>query len=310
MRPTAVVNVVLVCLLASACASEAADSTSSTTSTTACPARVDLVDEPYVGGGDPLQALDLYQPPDAGCEPVPLVVWVHGGGWTIGDKANGMRSKVPLWHDAGWAVASLNYRLTDLTDPDGERLLAPAHNEDVAAAVGWLVEHATELGIDPSRLALLGHSAGAGIAAALASDPTYLGAVGLEPDDLTCVAALDTEGFDIELVVDGGAPTQTNLYQLVFGEDRRRWDELSPVTHLGEAAVPDLFLVRRGEPGRRAQVDAFAEAAEAADATVTVVDLPGFTHPDVSGRIGDPADDVLTPALQAFLTGCLTGSGP
>ena len=44
---------------------------------------------------------------------------------------------------------------------------------------------------------------------------------------------------------------------------------------------------------------------EAADGDVTVVDLPGFTHEDVNKHIGDPTDDVLTPALQAFLADCL-----
>ncbi len=65
--------------------------------------------------------------------------------------------------------------------------------------------------------------------------------------------------------------------------------------------------MRRGTPARRAQVDGFAEAARTAGAEVTVVDLPGFSHEDVNRRIGEPDDDVLTPALQAFLTECLGG---
>lgn len=306
MRQTTVVTLVLVSLLLSACSSEAADPSPAESSTTACAERVDLVDEPYVEGGDPLQALDLYQPPGAGCDPVPLVVWVHGGGWSIGDKANGMAPKVALWHDAGWAVASLNYRLTDRTAAAGDRVQAPSHNEDVAAAVGWLVDHAPELGMDRTRMALLGHSAGAGIVAALAADPTYLGAVGLEPTDLACVAPLDTEGFDITPIIQAGG-SAGRLYRLVFGDDPAQWTELSPIVHLGEADVPDLFLVRRGLPDRRAQVDAFRAAAEVAGATVTLIDLPGFTHADVNTRIGDAADDELTPALQSFLTACFPG---
>jgi acetyl esterase/lipase len=237
---------------------------------------------------------------------VPLVVWVHGGGWRTGDKANAMDPKVRLWNDAGWAVASVNYRLTDVRAPAADRVMAPTHNEDVAAALAWLVAHGTQLGIDSDRIALVGHSAGAGITAAVAADPTYLAAHEVEPSALACAVPLDTEGFDIEAVVAGGGPLAA-LYRSVFGTDPARWRELSPLTHVGDAPVPDLFLVRRGAADRRAQVDAFADAARRAGAEVTVIDLPGFSHADVNRRIGDPTDTDLTPALQQFLTGCLSG---
>jgi acetyl esterase/lipase len=262
------------------------------------------VDVPYVTDAHPEQRLDLYLPPSTGCDPVPLVVWVHGGGWRIGDKANAIDTKVRQWNDAGWAVASVNYRLTDVQAPAADRVMAPSHDEDLAAALAWLHAESEALGIDPERVALVGHSAGAGIAAAVTVDPTYLGAHGLDPSTIACVAPLDTEGFDISLLIDGGGAT-ARLYRSVFGDDPAMWDELSPLTHVGDAEPPDLFLVRRGTPARRAQVDAFADAARDAGAEVTVVDLPGFTHEDVNKRIGDPSDDVLTPALQAFLEGCL-----
>jgi len=310
--PRRAVLIALAALL-TACSSEAAspaaepDDGRATTDTT-CPARVNQADVPYIEGGDPQQRLDLYLPPDSGCSPVPLVVWVHGGGWRAGDKGNAMDAKVELWTGAGWAVASVNYRLTDLAVPAAERVVAPTHNEDVAAALAWLVAEAPELGIDAGRIAALGHSAGAGIVAAVTADPTYLGAHDLEPTAIACSAPLDTEGFDITSVIEGGDQA-AQLYQAVFGTDPARWAELSPLSHLGEAPVPDLFLVTRGSPDRRAQVDAFATEADEAGGEVTVVDLPSFSHADVNRRIGDPTDDELTPALQEFLTGCLSPAG-
>jgi acetyl esterase/lipase len=296
--------------MAGACASEAepeADATSTTTqgTTTACAPLVGGRDLAYVPDGDPQQVLDLYVPSRAGCDPVPLVVWVHGGGWRTGDKRHAMEDKVAHWNDAGWAVASVNYRLTDADLPEAQRVMAPDHNEDVAAALGWLVEHAAERGIDPDRLAVVGHSAGAGIVAALAADPAYLAAVDLAPTDLGCVAPLDTEAFDISAAV--ATPPLTTIYQDAFGNDPEGWAELSPLTHVGEADLPDLFLVTRGAAGRRAVVAAFADAVEGAGGEVTVVDLPSFTHADVNQRIGDPTDTELTPALDEWLTGCLTG---
>jgi acetyl esterase/lipase len=264
----------------------------------------DQLDARYVTDGAPEQRLDLYLPSHTGCDLVPLVVWVHGGGWRIGDKGNAIDAKVRHWNEGGWAVASVNYRLTDVRAPAADRVMAPSHDQDLASALAWLVAESDDLGTDPHRIAVVGHSAGAGIAAAVAVDPTYLGAHGLGPSTITCTAPLDTEGFDIRPLIDGGGAT-ARLYRSVFGDDPATWDELSPLTHVGEAELPDLFLVRRGTPARRAQVDAFADAARDAGAEVTVVDLPGFTHEDVNKRIGDPNDDVLTPALQTFLEGCL-----
>jgi acetyl esterase/lipase len=138
----------------------------------------------------------------------------------------------------------------------------------------------------------------------VAADPAYLAAHDLDPTDIRCVAPLDTEGFDIARNIENGGAS-ARLYRSVFGDDPGRWAALSPRTHLGEAPLPDLFLVTRGSAERRAQTTDFADAAEATGARVTVIDLPGFSHADVNQRIGDPADQLLTPALQDFLLSCL-----
>ena len=298
----AVVLALALALAAVGCASSASPPASAAP---ACDAPTVQRDLAYVPGGDDLQQLDLYRPPGP-CRPVPLVVWVHGGGWRTGDKSHAMDDKVALWNAAGWAAASINYRLTDAGVAAGQRVMAPMHNEDVAAAIGWLVAQADDLGVDPAHLALLGHSAGASIVAALTADPSYLATRGLGPTAVTCSAPLDTEGFDIATAISGGG-TQAQLYRSVFGSDPARRDDLSPRSHLGEGPVPDLFLVARGEPDRRTAVADFARAARDAGGTVTVVDLSGFSHADVNRRIGDPTDVDLTPALETFLTACLDG---
>lgn len=299
--------IVVSVVLLGACASESTSSPSTTvvsTTATTCAAPGDRADIAY--DSDPLQQLDLNLPDDIGCRSVPVVVWVHGGGWQIGDKSNAMAPKVALWNDAGWAVVSVNYRLTDPDAPEATRVVAPTHNEDVASALAWLMNNAEDTGIDPASVAVLGHSAGAGIVAALATDPTYLKAQGLQPSDLACVAPLDTEAFSIASVMEGG-PVLTDVYRAAFGTDAERWDELSPLTLVGDAPIPPMLLVTRGTADRRTIVATFADAVAAADGSVTIVDLPGFTHEDVNKRIGDATDDELTPALQAFLTDCFAG---
>ena len=299
-------------VLLASCASEGSGSptttapTDTTTAARPCVARTHQRDVAYIAGDDPLQRLDIYLPEGVGCDPVPVVVWVHGGGWQIGDKGNSITQKVALWNDAGWAVVSVNYRLSDSAVPEAARVMAPQHNEDVAAALGWLVEHSAAVGIDPKHIALLGHSAGAGIVAALATDPVYLRTARLEPADLSCVGPLDTEAFSVAEAI-GGGPELAKVYRVAFGTDPEQWAELSPLTHVGEAPIPPLFLVSRGTASRRNLVATFAAAVDTAGGETTIVDLPSFSHEDVNKQIGGAADTQLTPALQEFLTTCLTG---
>jgi arylformamidase len=101
-----------------------------------------------------LLSLDVYAP--AGAENLPVVLMIHGGGWSIGDKANRDVSidKARYFTSQGYVYVSINYRLS----PDVQH---PAHIEDVASAVSWVLENIATYGGDPARLTLMGHSAGA-----------------------------------------------------------------------------------------------------------------------------------------------------
>ena len=106
------------------------------------------------------QRLDLYLPPDAE-RPLPLLVFIHGGAWMGGDKRNEYAAGVvPLFVGEGYAVASINYRLS-------AEAVFPAQLLDVKAAIRWLRANAAAYGIDPDRIAAAGESAGAHLAALL-----------------------------------------------------------------------------------------------------------------------------------------------
>ena len=100
--------------------------------------------------GQSLQ-LDLYLPEKTDQSP-PLLVWIHGGGWRNGDKANVNPAILQLTGD-GYAVASINYRLKDLS-------IHPKNIHDCKGAVRWLRAHAEEYGYNPERIAVGGSSAG------------------------------------------------------------------------------------------------------------------------------------------------------
>ena len=103
--------------------------------------------------------LDLYVPETRSANPMPLVVWVHGGGWRGGSR-EGLRRPGPILEHGGYILASVEYRLS------GEAIF-PAAIADCKAAVRWLRTHAADYGIDPDRLAVWGSSAGGHLAALL-----------------------------------------------------------------------------------------------------------------------------------------------
>lgn len=131
-----------------------------------------ILDLPYVTDADAAQRLDLRIPERSGGDPLPVVILVHGGGWSGGDKSGAEKpnsgADITPWFAplarTGFLVVSTDHRL------------APAHRwpaclDDTRAAVTWVHRHIAEYGGDPERIALMGHSAG-GHLAPLAALPT------------------------------------------------------------------------------------------------------------------------------------------
>lgn len=114
-----------------------------------------LADIDYAGTGNPRQALDLYLPNDREeeAETLPLLVFIHGGGWRKGDKASGWSRIREFVTEGTYAAASIGYRLSDEAQ-------WPAQIHDCKAAIRWLRANAAEYGYDPDRIAVWGTSAG------------------------------------------------------------------------------------------------------------------------------------------------------
>jgi acetyl esterase/lipase len=233
------------------------------------------------------------------------VVWVHGGGWTGGDKSEYMDDKIRLFNDAGWVFATVNYRLTDKTaTPPAPNW--PVHDADTADAVSWLLDHAAEIGADGERVAVLGHSAGGGITSAIATDPQYLGRQGHTLDDIDCAASMDGEGYDIVAGATTTPPEVQQGYRNVFGSDPAAWEEASPVRHVAPGSgIPGFFVAARGADWRIELHAEFVTALRAAGVPVTVLDSRELEHADLAVDVGAPDDTVVTPALMGFLSPCL-----
>src|SRR6186713_2754520 len=113
--------------------------------------------------------LDIYAPD--GAKELPVVFWIHGGGWQAGDKTD-VQIKPRVFMEKGFVFVSTNYRL--LPSVDMATLI-----RDVAKSVHWVHDHIAEYGGDPNRILVGGHSAGAQLAALICTDDRYLGAEGL-----------------------------------------------------------------------------------------------------------------------------------
>jgi acetyl esterase/lipase len=135
-------------------------------------------------GNDPRQALDVYVPTAAVArgETRPVVVFFYGGSWQNGDRGNYLFVAQALT-SRGYVAVMPDYRTYPGT-------AFPGFVDDAAAAVRWTRDHAHEFGGDSARLFVMGHSAGAHLAALIATDPRYLASQSMSKADLRGVIGL------------------------------------------------------------------------------------------------------------------------
>ncbi len=260
---------------------------------------IDAVTRDVAYGPGELQRLDVYPAPGDVCGANPVVVWVHGGGWRAGDKVR-LEAKRSWARQHGWTLVSVNYRLSDPEVPAARRIRYPAHNRDVGRAVTWVHDHIDGYGGDPSRIALIGHSAGAQIVSSVGVDEDYLRRAVREA--VCGVVSLDTEGYDVAARIGGGGRAAL-IYRNAFGNDPAVWRDASPINHVDATDAPQL-VIRRGVLARQLSQAEYAQAFRDEGVPVTVVPTPGYSHGDVNRLLGSPADTLLTPHVEDFLDDC------
>ncbi|HYI37313.1 MAG TPA: alpha/beta hydrolase [Thermoleophilaceae bacterium] len=248
-----------------------------------------------------LTSLDVYAPSRA-CRKgrrTPVVMWVHGGAYAVGDKRNQIRDKVRLFSRRGWVFVSVNYRLTRPGTPRSAKY--PDHFRDVAAAVSWVRRGIGRRGGDRGRIALLGHSAGADIVANVTTNPRWLRERKLGLSAVRCAGPLDTEGFDKA----AAGPGEQGQWQRALGNLPTYVRDTSAVNLLRRGAgIPRTITVFRGTPRRQRIERRFVTTLRAAGVPATLVDARSLSHAEVSRRIGAAGDRVMTPPLLRFLGGC------
>lgn len=245
-------------------------------------------------GPDPLQTVDVWT--TAAVDPT-LMVYVHGGGWSRGDKAMIRGSaKLEHWQSEADAVASVDYRL--IPDATVEEQAA-----DLAAALALLKKRAESLNFDPRQIVLVGHSAGAHLVALLGTDESYLRKAGLSFADIAGVVLLDGAAYDVPVQLENGPDVMQSRYRAAFGTDPARQARLSPTRQAAAPNAPAFLILHVQRPDGVAQSQALAAALKKAGTSVEIHGFPGTGlkgHREINVRLGEP-DYPATSVLDRWL---------
>jgi arylformamidase len=235
-------------------------------------------------GSDAKQRLDFVAPKgSAGL--APLIVYIHGGGWSVGDKAYGDATKATYFTGGGHAYASLNYRLVPNATVEQQ-------GADVAAALAYLRANA--------RIIIMGHSAGAHLAALVASDPAYFNAARVPMAAVKGVILLDGAAYDVARQMADPDNKLPSMYEAAFGTDPKRQAALSPTRQAaGPNAANWLILPVANRPDSIAQSQALATALRKGGARVTVTPVANSSHMKLNKDLG-VAGDFATAQVDSF----------
>lgn len=257
----------------------------------------------YTAGASASTLLDVYYPAEirAG-RPHPLIVIIHGGGWAGGSRSEPVFVGLALeWAQRGYVVASIDYRLA-------REAPFPAAVEDCKTAVRWLKTYADEFKLDPARVAVWGHSAGAHLAAIVAVAPRSAGLEGpLLPDmDSRVQAAVAVAGSFDFLLTPNPALERPGMFLAGTPETRdERLKAASPITYVGKDAPPFLLIHgTRDGVVNVVQSDKFAAALTAAGVPVSYQRIEGAKH-DVHRE----QTVLLRPIVNGFFDQWLKPSG-
>ncbi len=250
------------------------------------------------------QVLDVYAP--AGAKNLPVVFWIHGGGWQTGDKTM-VALKPKAFTEAGFVFVSISHRLLPAVEMG-------AITRDVASALGWVHKNIATHGGDPNRLLVMGHSSGGQLAALMCTDDRFAKAEGFSLTIIKGCVPVDADTFDIPAIIEV-AETRARAHQLPlptyghrqkFGNDPAKHRDFSAVTHVArdKGIPPFLILHIAGNPDTGAQARRMANVLEAAGIPVKVVAGRETTHASINDNIG-AANDPVAKELFAFVADVL-----
>lgn len=246
---------------------------------------------PTLGSASP--KLDIYSFPNA--KNAPVVIYIHGGGWTRGSKKQ-VGAKPEHFNSLGYVFVSVDYRLVPKTNIEGQL-------EDIDKALGWINQHIGNFGGDADNLHLMGHSAGAHLVAMTGISPGKSGRQLIDRGALRTVISNDTMAYDMLRIAEVRGGALPSIYGHVFGSDKERWERLSPQHQFnGLKKMPAWLVMFSGQKYGRFRAKSslnFAYLLRQANVKVSVFDGSRYSHRQLTTLIG--VDDNLTRPVDEFL---------
>ncbi len=241
--------------------------------------RLDLAYGPSTG-----QTLDLFLPP-AAQGPAPLLAFIHGGYWQSLGKEE-FSYLAPAFLDQGIAFAAINYDLAPAVSI--EEIVA-----QIRRSLAWLCQSAGNLGLDPDRMVVAGHSAGGHLTAVAAlTDWTALDPA--LPADLLKGACSVSGVYDLE-------PLRLSYQNPILKLDPDMAARLSPLNLISGKAAPLICAVGSGETDEfLRQQEEFVRKCRAAGLTVDTVGLPGRDHFTAVDALGEAGHPLMTAVCRLF----------
>ncbi|HKY81724.1 MAG TPA: alpha/beta hydrolase fold domain-containing protein [Sphingobium sp.] len=230
-------------------------------------------------GPDGQQVMDIYRPTEATDSLRPLLIYMHGGGWTAG---------YPYWC-ASMAPAALSYGAVFISPGYGlaPRRKFPAHRDDVFEVLKWVHSHAAELGIDPDRIVLAGNSAGGHLAAMAAVRSDLFARFGLpERPFRKAFSVSGSMTAQDEEKAPGTVGERIYKYFLERAEDDV---DASPVTHADARSLPTHLLYVDGDIDRiKRSNQQMHDKLLACGVETSLTELTGLDHYHTLTLLDDP----------------------
>lgn len=259
-------------------------------------------DIPYVENGHQRHVLDIYTPQEPAEKNLPVMFWIHGGGWQVGDKSD-VALKPKVLTERGFVFVSTNYRL--LPEVQMDELIG-----DVATSLGWVHKNIAMYGGDPQRIFVGGHSAGAQLAALICIDDRYLKKEGVSFEVLKGCVPVDGDTYDVPKIIMTAEYRQTIYggkmftfgHRQKFGNDPEKHVDFSAVTHVAKdkGIPPFLLLYFPGNPDTQAQALRLESVLQSADIPVKAYGKSDSNHSRLNNDLGKP-DDSATQEFYNFL---------
>ncbi|MEA3486934.1 MAG: alpha/beta hydrolase [Thermodesulfobacteriota bacterium] len=234
-----------------------------------------------------LQSLDIYSPQQKTPQQKTVVIFIHGGGWTTGDKGQKAHiAKKDFFVRNNIVFVSINYRMAP-------QYSFPAYPQDVAAAISYVIDNIDKYGGNPNDVFLSGHSAGGHLAALVSTDARYLKAYGKDLKDIRGVILLDGAGYNIPGRFESFGSNKERkwvrkMYKRAFGTNPALWKDASPIKHVeAEKNIPS-FLVFYVVGRKEAEIQSreFVSALKDAKVPTKLVPIENSSHRKINVSFG------------------------